>query len=69
MATMRIRDADLFVDVVGWTSAARHSYFEHLQRMEDFISGEGLPTFRKLIRQEAVASLPAQDAVRRPKAK
>src|SRR5262249_1604029 len=45
----------------GWTTASRHSYFEYLRRMEDSISGEGMPTFRKLIRQEALAALPPDE--------
>ena len=46
----------------GWSSAGdRRVYFEQLRQMEDFIGGEGLPTFRKLIRQEALAALPASE--------
>lgn len=42
----------------GWTPDLRRRYFEHLRRMDDFVGGEGLPTFRKLIRQEALAAVP-----------
>jgi putative heme-binding domain-containing protein len=45
----------------GWTAATRKAYFEHLRATDDFIGGEGLPTFRRLIRQEALASLPADE--------
>jgi putative heme-binding domain-containing protein len=45
----------------GWNAAARSSYFEHLRRLEDLVSGEGMPTFRKLIRQEALAALPPEE--------
>src|SRR5690606_5018441 len=48
----------------GWTPELRSRYFEHLRRLDDFVGGEGMPTFRRLIRQEAIASLPEAE---RPK--
>lgn len=44
--------------IPGWTTESRNAYFELLRLMDDYVGGEGLPTFRKLIRQEAVAALP-----------
>ncbi|MCH8045863.1 MAG: c-type cytochrome, partial [Planctomycetes bacterium] len=43
----------------GWTDDLRRSYFLALRQMDDYIGGEGMPTFRRLIRSEALASLPA----------
>lgn len=42
----------------GWTPELRRRYFEQLKQMGDFAGGAGLPTFRKLIWQEAIAALP-----------
>lgn len=45
----------------GWTPQRRQTYFHHLKNMDDFVGGEGLPAFRKLIRQEALAALPKDE--------
>ncbi len=50
--------------VAGWTTDSRQTYFEHLRLMDDFTGGEGLPAFRKLIRREALASLPQDERPR-----
>ena len=59
--TQQQRMHHLFVlrDVkTGWTPAARRRYFEHLRRFGEFTGGDGMPTFRRLIESEALASLP-----------
>ncbi|MFT5522314.1 MAG: putative heme-binding domain-containing protein [Pirellulaceae bacterium] len=43
----------------GWTSSLREAYFAHLRAMTAFRGGEGMPTFINKIREDAVASLPA----------
>jgi putative heme-binding domain-containing protein len=48
----------------GWKPASRDVYFEYLRRMDDYVGGEGLPAFRKLIREEALAALPENDRPR-----
>ncbi len=45
----------------GWTPELRATYFAHLGRMSDFIGGEGMPTFRRLIEDEAMASLSPEE--------
>ncbi len=42
----------------GWTPALRQRYFTLLRRTNEFIGGDGLPTFRKLIQDEALAAIP-----------
>jgi len=44
----------------GWTPELRERYFAGLLDMEAFESGEGMPTFRRLIREAALAKLPEQ---------
>ena len=65
--TQQQRMHHLFVlrDVkTGWTADARRTYFEHLRRFGEFTGGDGMPTFRKLIETDALASLP--DSQRKP---
>ncbi len=45
----------------GWTDAARENYFKHMRRMDDYVGGEGLPDFRKLVRGDALAALSLTD--------
>ncbi len=42
----------------GWTPTLRERYLVSLQDMDAFESGEGMPTFRRLIREAAIANLP-----------
>jgi hypothetical protein len=42
----------------GWTPALRETYFTQLAGMTEFSGGEGMPTFRRLIENEALAALP-----------
>jgi putative heme-binding domain-containing protein len=42
----------------GWTPALRESYFAQLARAGEFIGGEGMPTFRRLLEKEALAGVP-----------
>jgi len=44
----------------GWTPELRERYFAGLLDMEAFEAGEGMPTFRRLIRDAALAKLPEQ---------
>jgi putative heme-binding domain-containing protein len=43
----------------GWTNELRQSYFLALRQMDDYIGGAGMPTFRRSIRSEALAAVPA----------
>jgi putative heme-binding domain-containing protein len=45
----------------GWTPDVRQRYFKHLARMSEFIGGEGMPTFRRLIETDALNSAPEAD--------
>lgn len=45
----------------GWTSPRRQRYFDYLKQLNDFHGGAGLPTFRKLIREEALAAAPENE--------
>jgi putative heme-binding domain-containing protein len=42
----------------GWNETARQTYFEQLRGMDDFVGGEGMPEFRRLLREQAIAALP-----------
>lgn len=42
----------------GWAAKSRLIYFDHLRRFGEFVGGEGMPTFRRLIESEALASVP-----------
>ena len=42
---------------VGWNDELREAYFHWLARMNDFLGGEGMPTFVKRIQGEASAQL------------
>ena len=42
----------------GWTPELRQRYFAALQEMDTFEAGEGMPTFRRLIREAAIANVP-----------
>jgi putative heme-binding domain-containing protein len=42
----------------GWTPATYKIYFENLRRFDDFVGGDGMPTFRRLIETEALAAVP-----------
>jgi putative heme-binding domain-containing protein len=46
---------------VGWTPELREVYFAHLARMGEFVGGEGMPTFRRLIENEALEAVPAEE--------
>jgi len=48
----------------GWSEESQRDYFEQLRGMDDYLGGEGMPTFRKLIRQQALESRPADDRPR-----
>ncbi|MBW3542874.1 MAG: c-type cytochrome [Planctomycetes bacterium] len=42
----------------GWTDESREAYFRELAEMDGYVGGEGLPVFRRRIREEALASVP-----------
>ena len=42
----------------GWSDEDRDTYFDRLALAKTFVAGEGMPTFLRLISQEAVESLP-----------
>ncbi len=42
-----------------WAPGLRQRYFAALSKMDDFIGGEGMPAFKELIRNEALAAAPA----------
>jgi putative heme-binding domain-containing protein len=42
----------------GWTPELRETYFSYLARMSDFIGGEGMPTFRRLMETDALNAVP-----------
>ena len=48
----------------GWTPPLRQRYFTLLRRTDEFIGGDGLPTFRKLIQDEALAAIPEAERAR-----
>ena len=48
----------------GWTANTRSIYFDHLRRSGMFIGGAGMPTFRRLIEDEALATLPDSERQR-----
>ena len=48
----------------GWTEDSQRGYFEQLRQMDDYQGGEGMPAFRRLIRQQALESRPADDRPR-----
>jgi len=48
---------------LGWTPPLRKAYFRELRATEDYLGGEGMPQFRKLIRSEALAAVPEKDRV------
>ena len=43
---------------VGWTGELRTLYGQQLQRMSEFVAAEGMPDFQRLIREEAIKSVP-----------
>jgi putative heme-binding domain-containing protein len=45
----------------GWTSEMRERYFAALVDMDSFEAGEGMPDFRRLIREAALAKIPADE--------
>ena len=45
----------------GWTPELRERYFTALRDMNSFEAGEGMPTFRRLIREAAIANVPEAD--------
>lgn len=45
----------------GWTAGLRERYFTALRDMESFEAGAGMPTFRRLIREAAIANLPENE--------
>jgi len=45
----------------GWTPDLRQRYFAALRDMDRFEAGEGMPAFRRLIRDAAIANLPEED--------
>jgi putative heme-binding domain-containing protein len=60
-ANQQVRMHYLFMlrDVkTGWTSESRRMYFDHLRRFGEFVGGDGMPTFRRLIETEALQSVP-----------
>jgi putative heme-binding domain-containing protein len=44
----------------GWTPELRERYFTALRDMDTFEAGEGMPTFRRLIREAAIANVPQE---------
>ncbi|MBT6157754.1 MAG: c-type cytochrome [Planctomycetaceae bacterium] len=46
---------------IGWTPETRRTYFENLRQFDEFVGGDGMPTFRQLIETEALASLSAAE--------
>ncbi|MFP6666604.1 MAG: hypothetical protein VB876_04790 [Pirellulales bacterium] len=44
----------------GWTPELRERYFAGLLDIDSFEAGEGMPTFRRLIREAATANLPEE---------
>ncbi|MEO8494210.1 MAG: c-type cytochrome, partial [Planctomycetota bacterium] len=44
----------------GWTPALRERYFTALSDMDTFEAGEGMPAFRRLIRDAALANVPEE---------
>ncbi len=55
----RIHYAFVLRDVrEGWDERSRRTYFEQLRRFDEFVGGEGMPTFRKLVQTAALASVP-----------
>ena len=42
----------------GWTDVLRTSYMQQLRRMSEFVAAEGMPNFQRLIRDEAIKSVP-----------
>lgn len=49
---------------VGWTQALREAYFRRLAEMDSFQGGEGMPTFIKRIRDDALAAVPQEQRAR-----
>ena len=45
----------------GWTPELRDRYFIALRDMDTFEAGEGMPTFRRLIREAALGNVPEAD--------
>ena len=50
----------LSTQTLGWTAELRERYFAGLLDMDSFEAGEGMPTFRRLIREAALANLPEE---------
>jgi putative heme-binding domain-containing protein len=44
-----------------WSDPARQTYFEQLRRMNDFVGGEGMSEFQRLLREEAIAAVPEDE--------
>jgi putative heme-binding domain-containing protein len=48
----------------GWTPELREAYFQQLARMSEFIGGEGMPTFRRLIETDALNTVAEEERAR-----
>jgi putative heme-binding domain-containing protein len=45
----------------GWTPPLRETYFSQLGLMSEFIGGEGMPTFRRLMETDALNAVPTDE--------
>lgn len=45
----------------GWTPELRQNYFDALRQSDQFISGQGMPTFLRLIREASLATLESDE--------